>query len=147
MHSNTHGVIEHPRNSHKPDFLYRISLNGIIRNSAGEVLLVKERGREWWDLPGGGMDHGESIKEALAREMKEEVGLTGDFTYRIVHVDEPKLLKRAKIFQTRLIFVITPERMNFQPGEDGDEVAFWSLEKIKAVDASLFDYLTVILSD
>ena len=73
------GHISHDNNSdRRTDYLYRISLKGLIRNDAGEVLVVKEAGRDWWDLPGGGMDHGEDIKFALAREMKEEVNMEGD---------------------------------------------------------------------
>lgn len=88
--------------------------------------MVKESGRDWWDLPGGGMDHGESVKMAIARELREEIGLTGDFTYRIIHVDEPSLLKRAPMYQIGLVFAVTPENMNFAPGEDGDELAFFN---------------------
>jgi 8-oxo-dGTP diphosphatase len=55
----------------------------IVRD--GRVLMVRERGRgptgrhdgqEYWVLPGGGIDPGETPERALAREVREEVGLT-----------------------------------------------------------------------
>ncbi len=147
MKSDVQGVIEYLDGGRKPDYLYRVSIKGIILNDTGEVLLVKENGRDWWDLPGGGMDHGESIKAAIARELKEEVNLKGDFTYRIVHVDEPGLLERSRILQIRLVFIVVPEIMDFEPGEDGDEVAFLSLEKLREVDEAKFHYLGAILGD
>ena len=93
------------------------------------------------------MDHGEDIKTAIAREMKEEVNLTGDFSYKIVHVDDPAELKNAKVLQVRLIFVIRPEVMEFSPGDDGDEIIFMSLERLKEIDGPKYDYLKMIMND
>jgi len=139
------GVIDHPTNSRKTDYLYRVSIKGIIVNDVGDVLFVKEDGRDWWDLPGGGMDHGEDIKAAIAREMKEEVNLTGDFTYQVIHVDDPKLLEHSMILQVRLIFLIAPEVMEFSPGEDADEVAFLSLDTLKEIDKPKYRYVSMLL--
>lgn len=145
MTTDIHGVIDHPEGSRKTDYLYRISIKGIILNDAGEVLLVKESGRDWWDLPGGGMDHGENIKAAIARELKEEVNLIGNFSYQVVHVDDPSLLQHSKILQVRLIFIVKPEIMEFSPGDDGDEVTFLSLERLKEIDEPEYNYLSIIL--
>lgn len=130
------GVVPHDASSRRTDFLYRVSLKCLIRNDAGEVLVVKEAGRTWWDLPGGGMDHGESIKAALAREMKEEVNLAGGFAHEIIAVDEPKLLGQYSFWQIRLIFELHPDRMDFSPGEDGDEVAFMDPASFKDSDVT-----------
>lgn len=143
--SNTQGV--RAKLTISTDYLYRLSIKGIIFNDVGEILFVKESGRDWWDLPGGGMDHGEDIKTAIAREMKEEVNLTGDFTYRIVYVDDPAELKNAKVLQVRLIFVIRPEVMEFSPGDDGDEIIFMSLERLKEIDEPKYDYLTMVMNN
>lgn len=147
MSSDIHGIVEHPEGTRKTDYLYRLSIKGIIFNDAGEILFVKESGRDWWDLPGGGMDHGEDIKTSIAREMKEEVNLTGDFTYRIAHVDDPAELINAKVLQVRLIFIINPEIMEFSPGDDGDKVAFISLERLKEIDEPKYDYLKMIVDN
>lgn len=145
MDSKIHGVIEHTNSVDKADYLYRISLKGVILNNNREVLLVRESGRKWWDLPGGGMDHGEDIKTAIAREMKEEVNLTGDFTYQILRVDDPTLLEHSNILQVRLIFIVRPAVMKFSPGDDGDDVAFMSLERLRTIDESEYDYLKKIV--
>jgi 8-oxo-dGTP diphosphatase len=53
---------------------YRVSIKGLLINTEGKTLLVKEHdGR--WELPGGGLKHGENIKETLCRELKEELGV------------------------------------------------------------------------
>ena len=145
MTNNLHGVIDHIKGNGKKDYLYRLAVKGMIFNQAGEVLLVKESGRDWWDLPGGGVDHGEDIKTALAREMKEEVNLIGEFTYHITHITDPVELVDRKILQIFLIFTIKPEIMEFSPGDDGDEVAFVPLDKIKESDEPKYEHLKKII--
>lgn len=127
----THGVVGHNGKARRTDYLYRVSLKCLIRNERGEVLVVKEMGREWWDLPGGGMDHGEGIKSAIAREMKEEVNLAGDFSCRIIDVDEPALLSVHNFWQLRLIFEVKPTNMQFSAGDDGDEISFINPQDFK----------------
>ncbi len=126
-----HGIVDQTALQRKTDYLFRISLKALIRNESGGVLVVKEAGRTWWDLPGGGMDHGEDIKLALARELKEEVNLEGDFSYAILAVDSPSFLAHANVWQLRLIFEVVPEVITFNPGIEADEVLFINPETLK----------------
>ena len=123
MQKAHYGVVEHPDSSRPTDYLFRVSIKCVIRNSRNEVLVIKEAGRDWWDLPGGGMDHGESLHDGIARELNEEVSLQGDFTYRVLTVEEPKLLEHG-FYQIRLIMELTPENKTFAPGPDADEIEF-----------------------
>lgn len=118
----------------KQDFLFRISLKAVIFNDAGEILVVKENDRDWWDIPGGGMDHGESIKEALARELYEEVLLVGDFGYEAILAEDPHYLSDNELYQMRLIFLVKPSSFDFGPGIDAAEVKFMDLETLKNSD-------------
>jgi ADP-ribose pyrophosphatase YjhB (NUDIX family) len=47
------------------------------------VLLCRHEkpGKEYWLLPGGGVDSGESIVDALRRELLEEVGIEEDLPF------------------------------------------------------------------
>jgi nucleoside triphosphatase len=52
------------------------TVGGLIVNKEGKILLTKSH--KWFDkytLPGGHIEVGETMKEAVAREVKEEVGL------------------------------------------------------------------------
>lgn len=53
---------------------FRIGVFGVIIED-GKVLLALRRDIDWWNLPGGGMELGETVDEALQREVLEETGL------------------------------------------------------------------------
>ncbi|WP_432892490.1 NUDIX domain-containing protein [Kribbella sp. CA-245084] len=48
----------------------------VIRNDTGDVLLVRRSDDNTWVMPAGGLELGESIWDALVREVHEETGLT-----------------------------------------------------------------------
>ena len=61
----------HPsENSH----LFRVAVYALIF-AADRVLLALRRDIQWWNLPGGGMEPGETVDEAVIREVREETGL------------------------------------------------------------------------
>ena len=114
-----------------PTTFYRVSLKAIIENDNGEVLCVKENGSDW-TLPGGGLDHGETIAEGLAREMDEEVA-SGDapFTYEPLGAGT-MFLTTKDAWQLWLIYRVKFEKTpEFSPGIDGDEVAFINPKQFK----------------
>ena len=51
---------------------YRVTVKGLVRDNTGRLLFVRERGGAW-DLPGGGLEHGEGLEQALRREFREEI--------------------------------------------------------------------------
>lgn len=53
----------------------RVISQGLIRDGRGRVLLCELTYKSDWDLPGGVVDPHESPRTALAREVREELGL------------------------------------------------------------------------
>lgn len=52
---------------------YRVSVKALIRDKDDRVLFMGEN--KGFSLPGGGLEHGETIEEALRRELLEELEL------------------------------------------------------------------------
>lgn len=62
--------------------VFHLGIKALIRNPEGEVLLMQvnpaklngER-KDYWDLPGGRVQKGDSVKDTLRREVLEETGI------------------------------------------------------------------------
>ena len=115
---------------------YRVSVKAKI-NFNGKTLLVREDGKKW-DLPGGGIEHYETIDEALKRELTEEIGVS-DF----IITSGSKIFKMIDAAANRpLIFIVYELELDpatefhpsdnveiglFEPGKIQDTVTY-SLE-------------------
>ncbi|ODA66990.1 Diadenosine hexaphosphate hydrolase [Methyloligella halotolerans] len=53
-----------------------LGAQGVVIDADDRVLLIKHTYRPGWCFPGGGVEAGESFKDALTREVHEEVGVT-----------------------------------------------------------------------
>lgn len=106
---------------------YRVSVKAKIEQN-GKILLVKENGKDW-DLPGGGIEHDESIAEALKRELEEEIGLSH---FKIT--SKPILCKMIdKMANRPLLFIIYNISINesIQPKSTNNiESRFFSKNKL-----------------
>lgn len=107
---------------------YRVSVKAKI-NFNGKTLLVREDGKKW-DLPGGGVEHFETIQEALTRELTEEIGVS-EFSI----ISGPKIFKMIDRSANRpLIFIVYELNLDpttkFHPS-DNVEIGLFDSEKIQ----------------
>jgi ADP-ribose pyrophosphatase YjhB (NUDIX family) len=74
-----------------------------IQDAYGNVLLVQQSyGKQLWSLPGGKVRATEGIRQALRREVKEEIGLTVVSEEIIDLFDRPNKASLAVLFHATL---------------------------------------------
>lgn len=111
---------------------------GAIILREGKILLEK-RGNEpakgQWTIPGGVMEVGESLEEAVARETKEETGLEVQSTSLIDVVDQVHLDKEGKIeYHYVIIDYVVKAAGEPKAGSDADQLKWVPLEEVESYD-------------
>jgi ADP-ribose pyrophosphatase YjhB (NUDIX family) len=54
---------------------YRVSLKLLVLDDQDRLLVLHAGDTHMYELPGGGWDHGESLEQALRREVQKELGV------------------------------------------------------------------------
>jgi ADP-ribose pyrophosphatase YjhB (NUDIX family) len=104
---------------------------GAVVRRGGEILLVRRGrgpGKGFWSLPGGRVDFGETLRQAVAREVREETGLevsVGRFLGWVERMGE----RPAPYHYVILDFAADPLQPDASPsaGDDAAEVAWVAL--------------------
>ncbi len=122
-----------------PTLLHRV-VHVVVVNARGELLLQKRSPDKdvapgkWDTSVGGHVAPGESIEAAVAREMKEELGVSGEapFLYTWIY----RSPRESELVFTHRLDHGGPFGFN---REEIDEVRFWSLARIRrGLGAGLF---------
>jgi 8-oxo-dGTP pyrophosphatase MutT (NUDIX family) len=66
------------------------SVNVVVANDAGEILMIQRSDNGNWAVPGGAIDLGESLTQAAARETREETGIECRITGIVGIYTDPK---------------------------------------------------------
>lgn len=111
----------HPRGEPVPKGAYHLAVIVVILNARGEVLLTR-RAREkdacpgWWENTGGSALAGETSREAIIRELREETGIAArPEAFTLLLREDCRTDAHFDIYA--LTWEGAPEDVRFQPGE------------------------------
>ncbi len=118
----------------------RTAVRIVLLDKHGNVALgyyspKENRPYDAYNIPGGGIEDGESIEEALVREAKEEIGCMIKNIQEIGRVMEYGVGKKTKHFQENFCFVAEVDGVKGEPKfseeeiEDGLGVAWIPLDE------------------
>jgi len=88
----------------------KVDVRGAVVDGSGRVLLVRERADGAWTLPGGWADPGDTPREAVERELREEAGLAARAVKLIGVYDRRLHGHPPTVFDAyKLVFLCAPE--------------------------------------
>lgn len=102
----------------------------IVRN--GEILLVKrgtEPSKGKWSVPGGCIEWGETLSDALTREIREETGLEIEIV-RLIGVSELIVDSEAAYHYVLIDYLARAVGGNLRPGSDAMDAQWVSVDQL-----------------
>ncbi|MGX1111112.1 8-oxo-dGTP diphosphatase [Pseudoalteromonas sp. MBR-15] len=108
---------------------YKLSSHAVITNDQGQVLLLKaDYGQKSWGLPGGALDQGETIHQALVRECKEELNCDIQIGYLSGVYYHTAFNSHAFIFRAYL-----PENAEIMLSSEHTEYDYFDIDALSTV--------------
>lgn len=104
---------------------FRIGVFAVIERD-GKYLLAHRNDIDWWNLVGGGLEYNETVEEGLAREIREEVGVTVDIVRLVGVYSKPRKREVVLTFLCRL----APGSPEPGTSDEVSEVAWFLPEQI-----------------
>jgi ADP-ribose pyrophosphatase YjhB (NUDIX family) len=112
--------------------------SAIVTDDQGRILLQRRSDNARWALPGGVMDIGESIGQAIIREVREETGFEVEPEDIVGIYSDPGHVFAYDDGEVRqqfsICFVCRMVGGELQVSKESSEVAFFSPEEIEGLD-------------
>ena len=108
---------------------FRVGVHGVFINDEKKILQLKSTyGSKGWGLPGGGVDPGETIHEALIRECFEELGVAVNVIYMSGLYYHEIYNAQVCVFKCEI-----PAGAKIQLSEEHSEYRYFDLEELSNI--------------
>lgn len=82
----------------------------VVPDDQGRILLIRRTDNNYWSIPGGGIEPGESVRQAASREVMEETGINCDVTGLVGIYSNPHHVAAYDDGEVRQEFLYLPHR-------------------------------------
>jgi len=109
----------------------KVDIRGILLSTDKKILLVKESSDNKWSLPGGWADVGNSPKEVMVKEFKEETGLDVIPQQLLAVFDKKMHAHPPEVFYVyKMVFYCEAKSDQFKKGFDMLDVQFFDVDNL-----------------
>lgn len=122
------------------------TVDAVIEDGRGNVVLIKRKYppfKDFYALPGGFIEKGETPKQAVKREIKEETNLNIKIIKKIGVFDKEGRDPRGKVISTAYKCRIIGDISQMESGTDSAGVELIPKEKIATLDLA-FDHRDIL---
>ena len=122
------------------------TVDAVIEDGAGNVVLIKRKYppfQDYYALPGGFIEKGESAIRALVREVKEEINLDVKIVRKIGFYNDEGRDPRGNIHSTAYKCSIIGDIANLRSGDDAKRVELIPKNQLKNIELA-FDHKKIL---
>ncbi|MCJ7648248.1 MAG: NUDIX hydrolase [Candidatus Lokiarchaeota archaeon] len=118
------------------------AVDAIIDDNQGNIILIKRKYppyKDYYALPGGAVEKGETLKQAVIREIKEETNLDIEIDDKVGVYDKPGRDPRGDVHSTVYKCKIIGGKDTIKSGDDSKDVIIISLKELENIKLA-FDH-------
>jgi len=125
----------------------RVAVDAVVfgyKDKSLQVLLIKRKiapFKDCWALPGGLVEEGESLEQAVIRELKEETNVTINYLEQLYTFGEPDRDPRNRVVSIAHFALVKPQNHSIKADTDAKEVAWFDINNLPEL---AFDHINIL---
>jgi len=126
----------------------KVSVDAVVfgyeQETGVSALLIKrklEPFQKMWALPGGLVLNGESLDDAVKRELKEEAGIDVNYLEQLYSFGQPDRDPRNQVVSVSYFGLVRPQDYQLSAQTDAEDVAWFNIKKLPRL---AFDHRKII---